>query len=60
MKKTVIKDTAILDTAIHHYTRLKKPKIPPEKVKPGVFSIGMIEEQVAFKKVSQELDLEFF
>ena len=60
LKKTDIKDTAIPDTAFHHYTGPKKPKMPPEEVNPGVFSTEMIEEQVIIKKISQELDLEFF
>ena len=60
LKKTDIKDTAIPDTTIHHYTGPKKPKMPPEEVKPGVFSTEMIEEQVTIKKLSQELDLKFF
>ena len=34
--------------------------MPPEEVKPGVFSTEMIEEQVTIKNLSQELDLEFF
>ena len=34
--------------------------MPPEEVKPGVFSTEMIEEQVTIKKLSQELDLRFF
>ena len=63
LKITDIKDTAISDTTtvIHHFNGQKKPKVPPEKVKPGVFSTEMIEEQVTIKKIScQELDLEFF
>ena len=39
LKKTDIKDTAIPDTTtvIHHFSGQKKPKMPPEEVKPGGF-----------------------
>ena len=60
LKKSDIKDKAIPDTSIHGYTGPKKPKMSPEKVKPGVFSKTMIEKQVTIKEISQELDLEFF
>ena len=63
LKKTDIKDAAIPDTTtvIHHFNGQNKPKMLPQKVKPGVFSTEMIKEQVAIKKIScQELDLEFF
>ena len=60
LKKSDIKDTAIPDTISYHYTGPKKLKMPPEEVKPEAFSTEMIEEQVTIKKISQELDLEFF
>lgn len=50
LKKTHIKNTAIPDTAIHHYAGPKKPKISPEEIKPGLFSTEMIEKQTAIKK----------
>ena len=50
LQNTDIKDTAIPDTAIHHYTGPKKLKIAPEEVKPGVLPTEIIEKQVAIKK----------
>ena len=60
LKKTDVKDSSLPDAIIEHYTGPKKTKMPPEEAAPGIYSAQFLEDQAAIKKLSQELDLQFF
>ena len=60
LKKAEIKDSSLLNTIIQHYTGPKKPKIPPDIVPQRIHTATFIEARAAIKKISKELDLQFF